>query len=88
MPKYTAEQYFSRSDAAGARRAARAARRAAARLAGEGTDVELLSAVFVPDDETGIFVYRADSLASVRMAGERAALAFECIAEAAPPEHP
>jgi hypothetical protein len=84
MAKYIAEQYFSRTDAAGARRAASAARRAAAQLASEGTNVELVSSVFVPEDETCIFTYQADSLDSVRMAAERGDLAFEHIA----PDHP
>ena len=42
MPEFIAEQYFSRTDAGGARRAAGAARRAAEQLAGEGTDVVLV----------------------------------------------
>jgi hypothetical protein len=83
MPEYIAEQYFSRTDAAGARRAARAARHAARQLAREGTNVELLTSLFVPEEETSIFVYRADSLDSVRLAGERGALAFDHIAQAA-----
>jgi hypothetical protein len=83
MPEFIAEQYFSRSDTAGARRAASAARHAAEQLARAGTDVELVWSVFVPEDETCIFIYEADSLDSVRMAAERGALAFEHIAEAA-----
>ncbi len=82
MPTFIAEQYFSRTDAAGARRAASAARRAAAQLAGEGTDVELVRSLFVPEDETCTFIYRADSLESVRIAAERGVLAFEHIAQA------
>jgi hypothetical protein len=87
MTDYIAEQYFSRTNGAGARRAASAARTAAAQLTREGTYVELVRFVFVPEDETGIFTYRADSLDSVRMAAERGALAFEHIAPA-PPELP
>lgn len=83
MPEFIAEQYFSRTDAAGARRAAGAARHAAEQLAREGTDVELVRSVFVPEDETCIFIYEAESLASVRMAAERGGLAFEHIAQAA-----
>jgi hypothetical protein len=83
MPKFIAEQYFSRTDAAGARRAADAAHRAAAQLAREGTEVKLLSFVFVPQDETCTFTYWADSLDSVRMAAERGALTFEHIAQEA-----
>jgi hypothetical protein len=83
MPEFIAEQYFSRTDAAGARRAACAARRAAEQLARAGTDVELVRSVFVPEDETCIFIYEADSLDSVRLAAERGGLAFEHVAPAA-----
>jgi hypothetical protein len=87
MPEFIAEQYFSRTDAIGARRAATAARRAAEQLAREGTTVELVRSVFVPEDETCIFIYDADSLDSVRMAADRGALSFEHIGQAAEPEH-
>jgi hypothetical protein len=83
MPEFVAEQYFSRTDAAGARRAGRAARDAAEQLTQEGTEVELVRSIFVPQDETCLFIYQADSLDSVRTAQQRAALTFECIAEAA-----
>lgn len=82
MPEFVAEQYFSRTDAAGAHRAGRAARDAAELLNREGTEVELVRSLFVPQDETCLFIYEADSLASVRMAAQRAALAFDRIAEA------
>jgi hypothetical protein len=52
-------------------------------LAREGTEVKLLSFVFVPQDETCTFTYWADSLDSVRMAAERGALTFEHIAQEA-----
>jgi len=83
MPEFVAEQYFSRADGAGARRAGRAARDAAEQLTREGTEVELVRSIFVPQDETCIFIYEADSLNSVQLAAQRAALAFERIAEAA-----
>ena len=82
MPEFVAEQYFSRTDVAGARRAGRAARDAAEQLTREGTGVELVRSIFVPQDETCIFIYEAESLDSVELAGQRAALAFEHIAEA------
>jgi hypothetical protein len=86
MPDFVAEQYFSRTDAAGARRAGRAARDAAEQLARDGTDVQLVRSIFVPQDETCLFIYEADSLDSVRMAAQRAELTFERIAEAAAAE--
>jgi hypothetical protein len=82
MPEFIAEQYFSRTDAAGARSAASAARHAAEELAREGTNIELVRWLFVPADETCIFIYEADSLECVRMAAHRGELAFEHIAQA------
>jgi hypothetical protein len=82
MPEFIAEQYFSRTDAAGARSAAGVARQAAEQLAREGTNVELVRWIFVPEDETCMFMYEADSLECVRMAAQRGALAFEHIAQA------
>ena len=81
MPEFVAEQYFSRTDVVGARRAGRAARDAAEQLTREGTEVELVRSIFVPQDETCIFIYEADSLDSVQLAARRAALAFERVAE-------
>jgi len=86
MPDFVAEQYFSRTDAAGAHRAGRAARDAAEQLARDGTDVQLVRSIFVPQDETCLFIYEADSLNSVRLAAQRAELTFERIAEAAEAE--
>ncbi|HTP19311.1 MAG TPA: hypothetical protein VMJ65_06880 [Solirubrobacteraceae bacterium] len=83
MPEFVAEQYFSRTDAAGAHRAASAARNAAEQMAREGTDVEFVRSLFVPEDETCIFIYEADCIDSVRMAAERGALEFEHIGQAA-----
>ena len=41
-----------------------------------------MRSIFVPQDETCIFIYEADSLDSVQLAAQHAALAFERIAEA------
>jgi Protein of unknown function (DUF4242) len=83
MPEFVAEHYASRTDVAGARRAREAARDAADELAREGRSVELVRSVFLPEDETCLYIYEADSIESVRIAAERAALTFERIAEAA-----
>jgi hypothetical protein len=82
MPEFIAEQYFARTDVAGARRAAITARSGAEQLAREGADVELVRSVFVPEDETCIFIYNADSLESVRLAAQRGGLEFEHVASA------
>ena len=83
MHEFVAEQYFSRTDAAGARRAAGAARHAAEELARGGMAIELVRSIFIPEDETCLFIYEADSLESVRIGAERSGLVFDRIAQAA-----
>jgi hypothetical protein len=48
-----------------------------------GMAIELVRSIFVPEDETCIFIYEADSLESVRLGAERGGLAFDRIAQAA-----
>lgn len=83
MHEFVAEQYFSRTDVAGARRARGAAQDAAEELARGGMAIELVRSIFVPEDETCIFIYEADSLESVRLGAERGGLAFDRVAQAA-----
>jgi hypothetical protein len=85
MPEFVAEQYFPRAGAAAASRAGTAARRAAEQLAREGAQIELVRSIFIPDDETCLFIYEADSVETVQFAGERGALAFERIVQGALP---
>jgi hypothetical protein len=82
MREFVAEQYVSRSDPGTAERGARAARLAAERLTREGTPVELVRSIFIPEDETCIYVYEACSIDAVRAALARAPLRFERVAEA------
>jgi Nickel responsive protein SCO4226-like len=83
MPEFVAEQYFPRAGAASASRAGEAARRAAEQLAREGARIALVRSIFIPEDETCLFIYEADSVETVRVAGERGGLAFERIVQAA-----
>lgn len=83
MHEFVAEHYFSRTDVAGARRAAGAAQHAAEELARDGVAIELVRSIFLPEDETCIFIYEADSLESVRLGAERSGLAFDRIAQGA-----
>jgi|SRR5690348_12519841 hypothetical protein len=83
MHEFVAEQYFSRTDVAGARRAGGAAQHAAEELARDGVAIELVRSIFVPEDETCMFIYVADSLESVRRSAERGGLAFDRIAQGA-----
>jgi hypothetical protein len=55
---------------------------AAGELSREGTPVRLLHAIFVPEDETGFYLYQARSSEAVREAATRAGLRFERVTEA------
>lgn len=83
MREFVAEHYLSGTDAAAAERSAGAARLAAERLTREGTAVELVRSIFIPEDETCIYIYWADSIEAVRAAAARSSLRFERISEAA-----
>ncbi len=82
MPEYLAEHYLSGADGALARRAAGRARVEAERMTTEGTPIELLQAIFIPGDETCMYLYKAESSELVRRAGVRCSLRFERISQA------
>jgi hypothetical protein len=82
MPEFAAEQYVSRTDAAAAERDAGIARRAAEQLTREGTPVEFVRLIFIPEDETCIHMYRAGSIEAVRLVAARVSLRFEHVCEA------
>lgn len=82
MQEFVAEQYLaaSHSDVAAGRAAA--ARRAAEQLTSEGTPVHFVRSIFIPEDETCIHLYRAESMDAVRALAVRASLTLERITEA------
>jgi len=82
MSEFVAEQYLAGTDAAAARQGASAARSAAEQLTREGMPVEFVRSIFIPDDETCIYVYEADSIEAVREATARSSLRFERVSEA------
>jgi hypothetical protein len=84
MPEFLAELYVSRADADGGERVASRARFAAEALTSEGTAVDCLSSILVPEDETCFLLYRAASADVVRAAATRAALVLERISPARP----
>jgi hypothetical protein len=79
---YLVELYVSRHDHPSVGRGVERARKAAAELTREGTAVRYVRAIFVPEDETCLLLYEAESLAAVDAAARRAGLAFERIAAA------
>jgi Protein of unknown function (DUF4242) len=82
MREFVTEQYLPAGGGAQALACADAARQAAEQLAGEGVPVEFVRSIFIPEDETCIIVYRADSIELVRAAAARASLRLDHIAEA------
>jgi hypothetical protein len=82
MPEFVGEQYISRTDPTAVRHSVGAARRAAKQVTRDGASVRLVGSVFVPDDETCIHLYEADSIQCVRRAAAYAGLRLERIAPA------
>jgi hypothetical protein len=81
MAEFLVELYVSRTDRDSVCRDADRARRASAQLTDEGTPVEFLRAIFVPEDETCFYLFEAGTVDAVREAATRAALEFEHVAE-------
>lgn len=82
MREFVAEQYIPGTDKAAAKRGASLVRIAAEQLASEGTPVEFVGSIFLPEDETCLSFYRADSIEAVREVAARAALSFDRVTAA------
>jgi len=82
MAEFLLETYVSRSMGDGMTADVERARRAADAVRREGRSVELLRTIFVPEDETCFFVYRASSADDVREAARRADLPTENVVQA------
>jgi hypothetical protein len=82
MPEFVAEQYIPAADAGVAAERAGAARRAAEQLTREGTRVQFVRSIFVPEDETCIHLYRAESPEAVQVVAARALFRLERVTEA------
>jgi hypothetical protein len=82
MREFVAEQYLPAGGAETAARDAGAARCAAEQLTREGVAVQFVQSIFIPEDETCIYLYAAESAESVRAVAGRAALSLERVAEA------
>jgi Protein of unknown function (DUF4242) len=80
--EYLVETYTPRTDEAAIRHAAGRARIAAEQLTRDGNPVRLLHSIFVPEDETCLYLYEAASADAVHEAARRAGLPFERVAEA------
>ena len=83
MAEFLIELYVSCLDGDAVGRDEQRAREAAAALTGEGTQVRFLRSIYVPEDETCFFLFRAASIDAVHEAARRASLAYEHVAETA-----
>ena len=82
MRQFVGEQYLPATGGTAARCWAAAADKAAQQLTREGTPVDYVRWIFVPEDETCIHLYQADSIEAVRAAAARASLRLERLAQA------
>jgi hypothetical protein len=77
VAEFLVETYVAREDGASVARRADRARDAADRLTREGTPVEFIRWIFVPEDETCFYLYEASSADLVHAAARSAHLRFE-----------
>jgi hypothetical protein len=84
MNEFLVELYVSSTDPDGVERRAERAQRAAVELTTAGTPVRFLRSIFVPADETCLFLFEAESSYAVCEAAHHAALPFDHVAEVAP----
>ena len=79
MTEFLVESY--RSDTSSGSGEDERARRGAQELTSAGTPVRFVRSIFLPDEETCLLLYEADSEDAVRAAATRAGLAFERVVE-------
>ena len=82
MGEFMLELYVSRSDRDAMLARAERASTCAKQVRGEGAAVRLSLVIFVPEDETCLLLYEADSVESVRRCADLAGLPVEHIVEA------
>ena len=82
MSEFLLELYVSRSDRGAVLDGADRAGLAAQRLRRDGASIRYLRSIFVPEDETCLFVYEAASIDDVRRAAGLAGLPADHIVEA------
>jgi hypothetical protein len=82
MREFVGEHYLSAEAVQDAARCATAARVCSDQLRQEGMHVYHLRSIFIPEDETCIHLYRAESIETVRVAAARASLPLDRLTEA------
>jgi hypothetical protein len=84
VSEFLVEVYLSLVEAAGSMPRPQDVSRAADQLTREGQWVQLLQTVFVPQDETCLLLFEAQSKDAVAEAARRCGLRFERLVEAVP----
>jgi hypothetical protein len=82
MREFVGEHYLPAEAVEEAGNCARAARAAADQLRREGTRVHHIRSILIPEDETCIHLYRAESIEAVRVAARRASLRLDRLTKA------
>jgi hypothetical protein len=82
VPEYLVEVYVSRDTTSTSSPEIDEVSLAANELTEEGTPVRFLQSIYVPEDETGFYLFQALSVEAVREASVRAGLRCEHISEA------
>jgi hypothetical protein len=85
MKEFLVELYVSCTECNGVESRVERAERAAAELTAAGTPVRFVRSIFVPTDETCLFLFEAVSIDAVREAAHLAGLPFDHVAETASP---
>jgi hypothetical protein len=83
MNEFLVELYVSCTEPDGVERRAERVQRAAVALTTAGTPVRFVRSIFVPADETCLFLFEAESIDAVCEAAHHAALPFDHVAEIA-----
>ena len=83
MTEFLVELYVSGTDRTAVASSAQRAQHAAVELTAAGTPVRFVRSIFVPADETCLFLYEAESIEAVRDAAHRAGISFDHLAETA-----
>jgi hypothetical protein len=87
MPEFLAEAYLPKSAFAAGRPEATEVARAAGQLAGGGRAVRLTRCIYIPQDETSLYLFTAESAEAVLAVAASCGLTFERVVEALSDRH-
>ena len=82
MAVFLVELYVAEADGSAVRRSVRGIVGAAEQARRDGTPVEYIRSIFIPEDETCFLMFEVAAIDTVRSVADRAAVQFERITEA------